>query len=238
MYQIAVCDDENAMRNTLRDYADRFCAEFSKPLHCTFFPSANELLQAYPKDLDLLFLDIRMTGVDGMTAAREIRSFDQQVCLIFITTEHQYALEGYSVRAFGFLKKPVSYTQFCHELIGALNHIDAMRARNDYILLKSGGQSERLSVSGILYCEVRNHSVDVHLLNGKRLYRCQMKQLEELLAPYGFFRCHASYLVNSARIVRIETDSLLLDNGDRVPISQHRRKAFLAGLSRYMGKQL
>ena len=238
MYHIAICDDESGTRSTLYNYVERFGGEFGKPLHCVVFHSANELLQAYPKKLDLLFLDIRMAGIDGMTAAKEIRSFDPQVCLIFITTEHQYALEGYSVRAFGFLKKPVSYAQFYHELSCALNHIDALRARDDCIFLKTGGQSERLLVSSILYCEVRNHSVEVHLQNGKRLYRCQMKELEELLASYGFFRCHASYLVNSARIVRIETDSLLLDRGDRVPISQHRRKALLTDLSRHMWKQL
>lgn len=235
MYHVAVCDDESMSRNLLCGYIDRFGTETGKALRRAVFPSANELLRDYPKGLDLLLLDIRMGGIDGMTAAKEIRAFDPQVCLIFITTEHQFALEGYSVRAFGFLKKPVGYTQFRHELTSALNHIDSLRARDDCVLLKSGGQTERLPVSGILYCEVRNHSVEVCLQGGVRSYRCQMKELEELLTPYGFFRCHASYLVNSAHIARIEADSLLLDSGNRVPVSQHRRKAFLSALSRYMG---
>ena len=235
MYHIAICDDESGPRSALRGYTDRFAAETGKPFRCTGFSSANELLRDYPKNLDLLFMDIRMGGIDGMTAARQIRAFDSQVCLIFITTEHQYALEGYSVRAFGFLKKPVTYTQFRHELTSALHHIDFLRARDDCILLKSGGQAQRLPVFSILYCEVRNHSVEVHFQSESRSYHCQMKELEELLSPYGFFRCHASYLVNSAHIARIEADSLLLDSGNRVPVSQHRRKAFLSALSRYMG---
>lgn len=238
MYHIALCDDEGTTRTALQGYIDRFQIQSGKPLVCSVFVSANELLRDYPKDLDLLLLDIRMGGIDGMAAAKQIRAFDSQVCLIFITTEHQYALEGYSVRAFGFLKKPVGYTQFRHELVSALNHIDSLRARDDCVLLKSAGQTERLPVSGILYCEVRNHSVEVRLQSESRSYHCQMKELEQMLSPYGFFRCHASYLVNSAYITRIEADSLLLDNGDRVPISQHRRKAFLAALSRYMGDRL
>lgn len=238
MYHIGVCDDESVSRNLLCGYIDRFSTETDRLLRHCVFSSANELLRDYPKDLDLLLLDIRMNGIDGMTAAKEIRAFDSQVCLIFITTEHQYAIEGYAVRAFGFLKKPVGYTQFRHELTSALNHIDSLRARDGFALLKNRGQMERLPVSTILYCEVRNHSVEVHLQSANRSYHCQMKELEELLSPYGFFRCHASFLINSAHITRIEADSLLLDSGDRVPVSQHRRKAFLAALSRYMGDRL
>lgn len=237
MYHIAVCDDESMSRDLLCRYINQLSTEVGKTLRHSVFSSANELLREYPKDLDLLLLDIRMNGIDGMTAAKEIRAFDPQVCLIFITTEHQYAIEGYAVRAFGFLKKPVGYTQFRHELSSALNHIDALRTRDDFVLLKNGGQAERLPVSGILYCEVRNHSVEVHLQSANRSYHCQMKALEELLSRYGFFRCHASFLVNSAHIARIETDNLLLDSGARVPISQHRRKAFLAALSRYVGNR-
>lgn len=109
------------------------------------------------------------------------------MCLIFITTMHQYALEGYSVRAFGFVKKPVSYMEFRHELTSAINQIDTLRARNNYITLKGGGQMERLPVSRIMYCEVRNHSLEVHMTGETRFFRCQMKAVEELLLPYGFF---------------------------------------------------
>lgn len=238
MYQIAICDDEETTRDVLRSYVERYEVEHGKSLRCVLFPSANELLRSYPEGVDLLLMDIHMGGIDGMTAAKQIRQFDPQVCLIFITTEHQYALEGYSVRAFGFVKKPVGYTQFRHELTSALNHIDTLRARNDFILLKSGGQTERLPVSSILYCEVRNHSVEVHTLGGPHSYYCPMKAVEELLSPYGFFRCHASFLVNSAHIARIDSDGLLMDSGDQVPVSQHRRKDFLAALSRYMGERL
>lgn len=238
MYRIAICDDEIRVRDALLGYLDRYAAESEQIFQTIQYSSANTLLQNYPEHLDLLFLDIQMDGIDGMTAARQIRTFDEQVCLIFITTMHQYALEGYSVRAFGFVKKPVSYVEFRHELISAINQIDTLRARSNFITLKSRGQMERLPVSRILYCEVRNHSVEVHMTGETRSYRCQMKELETQLIPYGFFRCHASYLVNSAHIVRIETTGLILSDGGNIPVSQHRRKEFLSGLSKYMGERM
>lgn len=172
MYQIGICDDEDTTRDILRNYVERYGTEQGRPLNCAMFSSANELLRDYPKGVDLLLLDIHMGGINGMTAAKQIRAFDSEVCLIFITTEHQYALEGYSVRAFGFLKKPVGYTQFRRELSCALNHIDTLRARDECILLKNGAQMERFPVSRILYCEVRNHSVDVHLLGRMSSFHC------------------------------------------------------------------
>ena len=238
MYKIAVCDDESIVRDTLLNYLDRYAAEQGEPLQILSFSSANDLLADYPAGLDLLFLDIRMGGVDGMAAARHIRAFDERVCIIFITSLHQYALEGYSVRAFGFLKKPVSYSAFRGELSSALRHIQVLRDRDQTITLRSAGQPERLSVSRILYCEVNNHTVRVHLTDGVRTYRCSMKELEALLAPHGFFRCHAAFLVNSAAIDRIDAASLTLTDGSMLPVSQHRRREFLAALSRYLGGQM
>lgn len=239
MYRIAVCDDESRMCETLQGYLDRWAGETGQNVQSVLFSSANDLLRDYPKDLDILFLDIQMAGVDGMAAARQIRTFDERVCIIFITTMHQYALEGYSVRAFGFVKKPVSYARFRHELTSAIHQVDSVRARDNYVTLRSGNAMERLPVSRLVYCEVRNHSVDVHLDGGEvRSYRCQMKELEEMLAPYGFFRCHAAFLVNSARIARIGAAQLDLNDGSAVPVSQHRRKDFLAALTRYMGERI
>ena len=65
-----------------------------------------------------------------------------------------------------------------------------------------------------------------------------MKELEEQLMPYGFFRCHASYLVNNESISRIDATQLTLKDGTVIPISQRRRKEFLAELSAYVGARI
>lgn len=242
MIRVAICDDEAKVRQTLREYLERFFRENppgeGEELELTEFSSADQLLQHYPTGIDLLLLDIYMDGVDGMAAARELRKFDPSVCIIFITTMYQYALDGYAVRAFGFIKKPVRYEEFSHELSCAMRQIESQHTREHFLLVKNNDTVYRLPVSQILYCEVRNHSIFIHLTDRVQEARGQMKDLEEQLGPYGFFRCHVSFLVNSAYIRRIDLMELELKNGETIAISQRKRKEFLSALFLYVGDRI
>lgn len=238
MYRIAVCDDERTIREGLEQYLKKYSDETGTGFEIHFFQSADEMLMRYPANLDLLFLDIKMGGIDGMTAARRIRSFDSQVCIIFITTMYQCAIEGYAVRAFGFIRKPVSYAEIRHELDGALSQIRSLHARERFLTVKGGGTTYRLPVSRISYCEVRRHAMQICIGGEIGEYRCSMKSLEECLMPLGFFKCHASYLVNGEYIHRIEPARLTLLDGTQIPISQRRRKEFLASVSSYIGGRI
>ena len=115
MYRIAICDDERICRDQLSSFLTRYAKQNKEEFELLVFENADRLLLYYPKDLDLLFLDIAMDGVDGMEAAREIRKADKHVCIIFITTMVQYAIDGYAVKAFGFIRKPVSEAELKHE---------------------------------------------------------------------------------------------------------------------------
>ncbi len=238
MIQIAVCEDEKPDREKLRSMLERYADQNGRLYTITEFSSANKLLADYRSQFDLLFLDISMDGLDGMTVAHELRKIDPIVCMIFVTSMRQYAIEGYTVRAFGFLPKPLLYDDFSLTLDAALQQIDARRMAEDTIQLQVRGQIERLKVSDIYYCEVTNHSVAVHLRSGTRNYRAQMKDVEALLTRYGFFRPHSSFLVNHRAIEQIGSNSLLLSNGDSIPVSQHRRKSFLKELTSYLGETL
>lgn len=238
MYRIAICDDEAAVRSRIRNMLERYAGESGRQFDYVLFSSANELLREYQSEFDLLLLDIAMNGIDGMSAAREIRKMDREVCIIFVTSMQQYAIEGYSVRAFGFVTKPFYYPEFSFEVESALNHVDAKRLAGDTILLRNRGRMDRITVSDILYCEVENHSVMVHLHSEARSYRYQMKEMAKLLEKYGFFRPHSSYLVNCRAIDQIGADFLLLKDGRRIPISQHKRKEFLDALTKYLGGSL
>lgn len=238
MIRIAICDDEAPARERIRSMLEQYASENGREFEYGVFSSANELLSLYRSDYDVLFLDISMNGMDGMSAAREIRKNDPVVCIIFVTSMQQYALEGYSVRAFGFVTKPYHYKEFAFEVASALEQIDARRLTAETVTLRSRGQTDRVPVSDILYCEVENHSVTVHMRSGDRSYRCQMKEMEVLLSRYGFCRPHASYLVNHRVIDSIGVESLRLKNGAVIPISQHKRRAFLDEVARCLGGAL
>ena len=235
MIRIAVCDDERPVRNSIIKALERYRSETDTEMEIMEFSSADALLTSYPADVDLILLDIYMPGIDGMDAARSIREFDQEVCIIFITTMYQRAIEGYKVRAFGFIRKPVSYEEFSHEIGDAVRNILRSREKDHYLTIRSSGKTYRVPVSKISYCEVRGHYVSLCISGEIREYRCPIRDLEEQLGEYGFFRCHASFLVSAEAIQEIGQTEILLKDGNVVPISQRRRKAFLSALSLYLG---
>lgn len=235
MYRIAICDDEQHCRDQLTLFLHRFAEQHGEEFQITTFESADRLLLNYPKNLDLLFLDIAMNGVDGMAAAHEIRRFDPHVCIFFITTMHQCAIEGYAVKAFSFIKKPVSKPELDHELTCALAMIKNNKAREQYIAIRSNNAIHRLPISQIAYCEVRNHQILLFAEGTMYQYRDSMNKLESVLVPLGFFRCHSSYLVNGDHIASIEQNQVILKSGMEIPISQRRRKKFMSDILNFLG---
>lgn len=238
MYYIAVCDDERTTRESIVKALRRYEAEHNAEFEIMEYSSADSLLVSYPKKIDLLLLDIYMPGIDGMDAAARIREFDQEVCLIFITTMYQRAIEGYKVRAFGFIRKPVSFEEFSHEISCAVKNINGRKSSDHVLSIKSSGKTYRVAVSKISYCEVRGHYVSLCIDGEMREYRCPIRDLEDQLGEYGFFRCHASYLVSADAIMEIGQNEIMLKDGNMVPISQRRRKAFMSALSEYLGDRI
>ena len=235
MFRIAICDDEKIFRDQLNGFLLKYAEKAGEDFDILPYDSADRLLLNYPKDLDLLFLDIAMGGINGMEAAQEIRKTDPQVCIIFITTMVQYAIDGYAVKAFGFIRKPVSEAELKHELTCALAMIQNSRAREQYITIKTGGTIHRIAISRIRYCEVKNHQIILSVEGQEYQYRDSMAELEAKLLPLGFFRCHSSYLVNGEYIASIEQTQLKLQDGSIIPISQRKRKEFMQEISRFLG---
>lgn len=235
MLCVAVCDDEAAVRRQINEYLDRFAGETGEELEISEFASANELIFNYPSGLDLILLDIGMNGTDGMDAAKQIRRFDEDVCIIFITAMAERAIEGYGVRAFGFVCKPVNYAEFRHELASAIRDIAKRAAEYPVLTVQSGRSTLMLPTKEIYYCEVRDHSLAICYRDRAEEARITIGEMEKRLHPYGFLRCHASYLVNRRFIRRVGAQSLVLTNGREIPISQRRRKEFMEEIFEWYG---
>lgn len=233
MLNCVICDDEPIVCEQLLLHLHQFQEDKGEPLHITIFHSGEELLRDYQKNTDLLLLDIQMEGLNGIDVARKVREFDQDVCIIFITTMHHMAIDGYKVRAFGFLKKPVSYPELRYELQEAAAHIKRTKKRS--ITLKSRTELKNFPIDDVLYIEVRNHNVWIHSTAGIEEFYIQLKELSAQLQGYGFFSPHASYLVNQRHITRVARETLTLTDGTVIPISKHRRKEFLTELTNYVG---
>lgn len=232
MIRIAIVEDEAVCTQQLEQYLRQYEKERNLNFSITTFEDGVYLAGDYRPEWDIIFLDIRMTRMDGMEAARRIREQDGSVILIFITSMAQYAIRGYEVDAQDFILKPVSYSQLCVRLDKAVRLLQ--RDTHEYLVLPFEDRREKVAVEDILYIEVRNHNLEI--VTPKRTYslRASLQEMEEQLANSHFSRCNHCYLVNLRNVTGYLKDSVLV-GGRELPVSRSKRKQFLQELSDYLG---
>lgn len=233
MWKTVICDDEQIMRKAVKENLFRFSQDTGEVFSVTEYDSGEALLFNLSEDTDIVFLDIAMSGISGMDAAKKLREKSNNVCIIFITTMTQYAIDGYSVHAFGFLKKPVSYAQFRLQMTDVLRHLGSFKRES--LSLKSGGEIRTVKLSEIVYLEVLDHDLRIALPESSITSRITMKELDNNLKGKGFFRCHKGFAVNLSHVRRVAAASVVMSNGDEIPVSKHRRREFLEAYANYIG---
>lgn len=232
MIRIAIVEDEAVCAQQLEQYLRQYEKEHNLNFSIATFEDGLFIAGDYRPEWDIIFLDIRMTHMDGMETARRIREQDNSVILIFITSMAQYAIRGYEVDAQDFILKPVSYSQLCVRLDKAVRLLE--RDTQKYLVLPFEERKEKVAVEDILYIEVRNHNLEI--VTPKRTYslRATLQEMEEQLTGSHFSRCNHCYLVNLRNVTGFLKDSVLV-GGRELPVSRPKRKQFLQELSDYLG---
>ena len=113
MYKIVLLEDEAAQARQIMGFLRKYEASFSDySFSIEHYHNGQALLEAYRCDADVALLDICVPKVQGMEVARRIREMDPNVMIVFVTNLVEYAVEGYSVKAFDYIVKPFAYPLF------------------------------------------------------------------------------------------------------------------------------
>lgn len=220
MIKIAFCDDDLSVLNEIRVFLDRYRVARNLEIDYTAFHSPLDLLAAIEcgSRFDILLLDILMPGETGIDAAAEIRNYDSNVKIIFLTSSAEYALQSYSVGAFFYQLKPIWEESFYKLMDTVLAACEKEQTSSLILRCKSG--ITRIELKHLEYCEVIHRTLFIHLTSGKILESIgSMDKLSEQLEPYGnFYRPHRSYLVNLNYVQKLSCHAITMSCLTEIPI--------------------
>lgn len=220
-FNIAICDDEDIHRKVIADYLSKVFS--SESYEVVEFSSGEELLENYPEKLDILLLDICMTYMNGVETAKKIRLFDTNVRIIFTTAIGGFMQEGYEVKAFRYLLKPINYNDFSKHLIQCKK--DILNSREKYITINDidEGKMVIITINSILYIEAECRVTLIHTDRQVYKTRDSIKRFENEVKEYSFYRCHRSYLININKVSSMGKNSVFIKN-NKIMVSRYKIK--------------
>lgn len=221
---IVICDDESIFLAHFKELLIRYSIEKNLEITVTEYTGGEELTTAYSEgeisDMDILFLDIKMEGMDGLEAARILREKGCECLIVFLTSMEEYARAGYEVRAFRYLLK----AQVEQELGRVMDACRRELGTEEYFIFAYERRSYSIRKKDILYFESRKRLVFLITAKGEYQFYQKLDILEKQLSEDGFLRCHRSFLVQERYVKSWKENALWLEDGREIPVSRTYEK--------------
>ncbi len=245
MINAVIIDDEKDSIDTLKWKLENYCPDVN--VVASFENPAEGIGYLKTNPPQLLFLDIEMPMLTGFDVLEEIGrdiSFD----IIFTTAYDNFGIQAVKFSALDYLLKPVQNKELKdaidkhlkktqhkvpnEQIEALLNNVQAERkGKRGRIALTSRESIEFVDPHEIIVCEASSNYTSVYLSDGrKRVISKTLKEFEDLLVPFDFFRPHNSHLVNLARVkefIRGDGGYLVMENKMKIPVSKNKREELL-----------
>ena len=165
--------------------------------------------------------------MNGLTLAREIRLADKGVVIIFITSSHAYAIEGYEVNALRYIPKPVKRQDLENLIMKAYTE----KYCENVHIFRSGEQRLCIPLRDIVCIETVRRQVEVSLIDRSFYHSGKLSEVFNELPKGLFVRCHKSFVINLGNTHKLDRQKATAVNGKEIPVSRtyldDTRKAFL-----------
>ena len=231
--RVAICDDEEIIRKDIQSRILQIIPDAEIKL----YTSGEELLADNPADI--ILLDIQMKGISGMDTARRLRADSVESVIIFITAVEEYVFEAFDVGAFHYLVKPFSDEKFRIVFLKALDEIKSRKEKTHnerFIIVREGGLRRRIQISDIVFAEVMNRTITIHLVDDDISYRGSIGDLAKQLGS-GFYQTHRSFLVNMKYVKSYSIHGIETTRGT-ADVARSNVKDFAKAFMKYMRSNL
>jgi len=235
-------DDEFSSLQNLKQKLAEFCPDV-QVLAATQKPEEAIALirQQQP---DIIFLDIEMPRMNGFRMLDELGSYDFDI--IFTTAYNHYAIDAIRISAFDYLMKPIAikdlqsaverftktrYGKTKDKLELLRNSLSQAKSQDEKIAIPTSDGLEFIPIRSIMHIESSSNYSKIYFADGKcLLVTKQLKEFEDMLQPYQFYRVHNSHLINLSYIkkyIRGEGGQVIMQNGDVIDVARRKKEEFL-----------
>ena len=227
--RIAICDDEEKYRIALKTVLDKLLNNIDYNIDT--FDDGNNLYEAFAESpYDLVFLDIEMPAVDGITLAKKIRARSENVYIVFLTGHIEYALEGYEVNALRYLTKPVDI----EKLKEVIRYVQEKQGSSRQIIIKEDGEEILIDINDVIYMESMNQNVRIVTSKGEHVIRYNIGDFEDQLKNDGFFRIHRGYLISLSKVKKLAKNDVIMEGEEALPVSRSNLRPLKEALYSYV----
>ena len=206
MINCIIVEDELPAREELKYFLNeekeiKLIAEFDNPLDTLNFLENSTA--------DVIFLDINMPDMNGISLGKIITKIYPDMKIVFITAYKDYAVDAFEIKAFDYLLKPYSENRIKNLLkslvnIKSENTTSIKNSNLKKITVNIGERLYVISLNDIDYIEASEKETLIFSNQKKYVSKIKISKWEEMLKENNFYRCHRSFIVNLDKITEIE----------------------------------
>ena len=231
MIRYIAIDDEPLSLKQLESYISKV-GFLELEAACNSAVDASKVLASQPADV--LFCDINMPDLDGMSFVKSLAS---QPMVVFTTAYSEYAVEGFKVDAVDYLLKPFGFNDFEKAALKVKRLYDLENKEevtlldyDDSVYIKTDYKTVRVEVSSIIYIEGMSEYVKIITEDQKDpvIALLSMKKLEGKLPGNRFMRVHKSFIINLSKISQVSKGHVRMQDGSSIPIGESYRDSLLS----------
>ncbi len=243
MIKAIIVDDEQANRILNKRLLNEYFPNVSVVAEADSVKTAVNVIRE--NNPDLLLLDIEIKGGNGFEVLQQLKPYRFKV--VFITAFNQFAIKAIKFSAMDYILKPVNEVEFQQAIQNVLHSIDSnenINKQNEYLLdyykkqtqqgkivLRTTDALHIIDMADIIYCRSDNTYTSFHLTSDEKIIVSKsIKEYDDLLKDYGFFRPHQSYLVNLNFVKKVDKGDggfVVMKNGKEIPVSSRQKKKII-----------
>lgn len=226
-----IIDDEPVALDIMENHLSKI-DKIKLMARCRNAPEAFNAINSH--EVDLLFLDINMPGISGISFAKSI---NKEIRIIFTTAYRDYAIDGFNLHAVDYLLKPISFERLLDSVTNFQKNFftenkEERESSSHFMFVKIDRKMHKIDFNKILWIESLSDYLKIETETETKVTRETISGIEAKLPVLDFIRIHRSFIVSLKRIESYSSEEVIIQNKS-LPISRTYKQEVLNILEKY-----